>query len=194
MATEVLCTEKRAINSRKLFAPELLHQQVSKNYDDPKYYANLGICTQCGWECCKSCGCYFSTDDFKEISFEFLKEELEKGYISIAYVSGDILERKCGLYILRVRNQNAPVVDLGAINRAPCILLGEDGCKLNYANRPTGGKLRIPSNRVKGLLQIRQCKFEDYTLKMCGYEWAPHQKVLEKLVHYFNRKKVECQK
>ena len=191
MAVEVLCEKNKVITSRKLLFPELPYQQVQKNYEDPKYYANIGICSQCGWECCKSCGCYFSPDDFEEISFESLKKQLEKGYISIDYVSGDILDRKFGLYILRVRNQNSPVVDLVAVNRAPCILLGEDGCKFQYRHRPTGGKLRVPSSELKGLLGVRQCNFDSYTLKMCGYEWAPHQRILKKLVNYFNGRKVE---
>jgi len=44
---------------------------------------NLDICRECGGKCCKNMGCQFSPDDFKKISFNALKKEIEKGHISI---------------------------------------------------------------------------------------------------------------
>lgn len=153
---------------------------------------NKKICKECGGECCKNCGCHFSPDDFKEISFEFLKKEMEKGYISIDYVHGNLIFESSGLYILRIRNQGAPIVDLG-YKRTPCILLTEKGCKLKYRKRPSGGKYLVPSNQFSSNkpTPIRKC-LSIYTIVDCCYDWKPYQKILVKLTEYFQDKEIPC--
>ena len=131
--------------------PTLPYRSIKKDYNISKN-VNIEICSQCGGQCCKQCGCHFSPDDFEEISFEFLKKEIEKGYISIDYVDGEMIYQSIGVYILRARNKDAPVVDTG-LRRSACILLTEEGCKLDYEHRPTGGKLLIPSNEFSGFLE-----------------------------------------
>ena len=49
--------------------PKLPYRSIKKDYDYSKN-VNSKICSECGGECCKRCGCHFSPDDFKEISFE----------------------------------------------------------------------------------------------------------------------------
>lgn len=162
---------------------------------DYEYFGNVDsdCCSECKGECCKRCGCHFSPDDFPELSFEYLKQEIEKGYISIDYIPGEILLFECeGIYLLRARNKNSPIFDpadfrLGK-RSSPCILLGENGCALDYKMRPTGGKLLIPSKRVflnPDGSATHQC-FSRYTMDECCYEWKHFQKVLRMLKDYFS--------
>ena len=66
---------------------KLQYRSLEKNYDLARN-VNEEVCKKCRGVCCKQCGCHFSPDDFKEISYEYLKKELEKGYISIDYIYG----------------------------------------------------------------------------------------------------------
>lgn len=172
--------------------PTLSYRSVEKDYYDAQNL-NPEICKACGGECCQRCGCNFSPDDFKEISLEFLRQEMEKGYISIDYVDGEMILENFGIYILRTRNQGKPIVDLG-YQRTPCILwTKENGCKLDYERRPSGGRLLIPSEKKRrGLFGIeRQC-YSYYTTHHCCYEWKPHQRVLCQLIEYFKDKDFPC--
>ena len=115
-----------------------------------------------------------------------MKAEIEKGYISIDIVPGEMISKLLDVLILRVRNQGAPIVDMGK-KRSPCILLTEKGCKLKYKKRPAGGRLLIPSKKGDTLT----CSSE-YDIKDCCYEWKPHQKILAQLVEYFQDKEIPC--
>ena len=155
--------------------PTLSYRSLEKDYSE-SHNTNYDICSICKGKCCKQCGCHFSPDDFEEITFDFLKEQIYKGYISIDWIDGDIICKPFNIYILRVRNQNAPIVDFG-FKRTPCILLTKNGCKIDYNRRPTGGKLLIPSENYS-------C-YSTYGMEKCSYEWEPHQKVLHDLIEYF---------
>lgn len=175
----------------KILFPVLYYRSQKKDYNNPKN-VNKTICSKCGGECCKRCGCYFSPDDFKEISFEALKTEIERGYISIVIVWGKMALRDLDVYILRVRNQGAPIVDT-ELKRTPCIFLTETGCKLTYEQRPSGGKLLIPSERtshVSGKTE-RNCH-SAYDIELCCYEWEPYQNILHQLAEYFQDKEIPC--
>lgn len=148
---------------------------------------NPELCSKCGGQCCKKCGCHFSPDDFSEISFEFLKKELEKGYISIDYVHRNMCISCNGGYILRMRNINAPIVDTG-LKRSPCILLTENGCKLDYFHRPSGAKLLIPSEDKN---HVFTCESK-YSIEQCCIEWIPYQNILFKLADFFTNKEITC--
>ena len=172
--------------------PTLPYRSVPKDYSEAKNVSSE-ICTECGGECCKRCGCHFSPDDFQEISFEFLKGEIEKGYISIGYIDGEVTYDDFGVYFLRIRNKNSPIVDFGH-SPNPCILLKENGCKLTYEQRPSGGKLLIPSAELRTTIfgeQKRTC-FSLYGIEKCAYEWKPHKALLYDLVQYFKDKDFLC--
>jgi len=171
--------------------PKLPYRSLDKDYSDPKN-VNAQICAECGGECCKRCGCHFSPDDFEEISFDFLKKEIEKGYITITFFSAENLHRDIGAYILRVRNQNTPIVYSGT-KESPCILLTENGCKLSYEDRPSGGKLLIPEKKLKFIFNKEQriCPSR-YSTRDCCYEWLPHKEILEQLSDYFEDKDFPC--
>ena len=164
------------------FAP-LTPRRIEKDMTEANN-TNYECCKKCGGKCCKTCGCCISPDDFNhEISFEFLKQEIKKGYISIEYIDHEDIHSDMGIYILRVRNLDSPIVDLH-IGKHQCILLRENGCKLTYAERPSGGKLLIPSKTEK-------C-YSKYGLVECCYEWSSYQEILNALSDYFLEKDFPC--
>ena len=174
----------------KILYPELPYRSIKKDYEDANN-VNSSICAECGGLCCQKCGCHFSPDDFSEITFDFLKSEIRKGYISIDFVDREIIYEDIGIFILRTRNKDAPIVDT-TYNRSPCILLTETGCKLDYAHRPTGGKLLIPKESFPTLWgEARNCHCK-YDIEECCYEWKPHQKILYQLAQYFKGKDFPC--
>lgn len=160
--------------------------RLTKDYNNPKNY-NPEICAECGGQCCKRCGCQFSPDDFEEISFDFLKKEIEKGYISIEKMPGKTLEQTEPIYILRTRNQGAGVVDT-CYEETPCVLLTENGCKLDYEHRPTGAKLLVPSKKKELFTRDRKC-YSSYSTADCCFEWKPYQDILSQLAKYFKEPK-----
>lgn len=163
---------------------DMAKESVNRNVEDISENVNSKICSECGGRCCKQCGCFFSPYDFKEISFEFLKKEIEeKGYISIGYVDPDKSKMTFDVFILRIRNQGKPVVDT-SYGRKQCILLTEQGCKLDYKHRPTGGKLLIPSKEGPCISK--------YTLMDCAKEWQSYQRVIFELMEYFEGKEIPC--
>lgn len=176
-------------NLFKLMFRDSEPRSIKKDYSDTKNI-NSKVCSQCGGKCCKRCGCPFSPDDFEDISFEYLKKELEKGYISIDYVDGEMILEDFGIYILRARNQDMPIVDVGFRRGTPCILLTEKGCKLDYEHRPSGGKLLVPDQEFESHESLR-CH-SNYDMDDCCHEWKPHQKILSQLVQYFKDKDIPC--
>ena len=171
--------------------PNEPYRSVVKNYDAPEN-VNSAICSECGGECCKRCGCEFSPNDFQEISYEFLKKEIEKGFITIEFIDGgDLYELLDGVLILRMRNKNSPIVD-SVKKKTPCILFTENGCKLDYEHRPTGGKLLRPTTKKDGAIFRRRSCSSTYSIESCCYEWWPHQRVLYELAEYFKDKDFPC--
>lgn len=171
--------------------PRLPYRSLPKDYSSSKN-VNAKICAECGGQCCKRCGCIFSPDDFKEISFDFLRMEIEKWYITIDFFSAEALCRDIGVYVLRVRNQNSPIVYSGT-KESPCILLTEKGCKLSYDERPSGGKLLIPSKRTSIILGEKEHICPSlYTYRDACYEWLPHKSILSDLADYFEDKDFPC--
>lgn len=164
---------------------------IEKNYDDP---ANLNeeLCARCKGHCCKRCGCHFSPYDFEEISYEYLMNEIKKGYISIDYVDREVLKEDRGVYIMRIRNKNAKIVDFGD-KRTRCILLGENGCMLSYEKRPSGGRLLIPRTYFEAEVdqEVLGC-YSKYSIEDCCQEWKRYQEVLVKLLRYFRDKDYPC--
>ena len=171
-------------NEKEFYSKKKFTEATSTNYN---------ICAQCGGACCKRCGCHFSPEDFEIISFNYLKNEIKKGYISIDYVDGEQIFQDLGAYILRVRNKDAPIIDTGFRGNVPCSLLTENGCKLDYEHRPMGGKLLIPPHdtpNFSGTLK-RRCHSE-YDIDVCCREWMAHQEILYQLIDFFTGKDYPC--
>lgn len=181
----------------KIGSPKIRKNNIERDYDAIKN-VNSEICTECGGACCKKCGCHFAPSDFKELTFEYLKREIERGYISIDCVDGEMIYQSGFFYILRVRNQGAPIVDFGYDrSRTPCSLLTKNGCKLSYDERPTGGKLLIPSEEFCfdfsfGIKEkVRKCE-QKYEIETCCFEWRPYASIIGKLVQHFRDKDFSC--
>ncbi len=175
---------------KSIFRP--LNRKIEKTYDIAKNI-NPQICSECKGLCCKTCGCHFSPNDFDKISYKYLKKELEKGYISIDCIKGILINESSDIYFLRIRNQNAPIVDIQSKSKATCMLLTSKGCLLTYQKRPSGGKLLIPSNKFNNYfgIELRKCT-QTYPIKACCIDWKPYQKILKKLCNYFCDKDFKC--
>lgn len=129
-------------------------------------------CVVCKGECCKRMGCHFSPEDFDDISFESLKAEIEKGYISI-----DWWEDYEPQYYLRIRNKQAPIVDPSW--GGECILLTDKGCPLPFKKRPLGARALKPKEEWFGSCQTY------YDKETCKNDWQKYDDILRELVDYF---------
>lgn len=148
---------------------------------------NKAICAECKGECCKRCGCHYSPEDFKEITFDALVAEIDKGHISIDWWDGSpFVEDYSGrpknginqAYFLRIKNVGANIIDpsWGGV----CSLLTDKGCPLSYENRPKGARKLIP---YKG----KPCHAE-YTKNDAAREWFKYDDILKQLVEHYNNK------
>lgn len=146
----------------------------------------LKICKKCKGVCCKTVGCHYSPEDFKDLSFEGLKSEIDKGFISIDWWEGNPFDDDRTImkaYYLRSRNVDSTVID--ASWGGVCSLLTEKGCSLSYKDRPKGGRLLIPKgNKV--------C-IPKYTKQQSAMDWYKYNDILAQLVEYYNSKEKELQ-
>lgn len=178
--------DKKVIKEMFLWSPKerKLLPKYRKRFRD----YNLKLCSKCGGKCCEICGCHFSPTDFKEISFEYLKNEIKKGYITIDRIPEEETydKRPFGTMFLRIRNLGEPIVENGRRSKHyGCILLSEKGCKLSKKERPRGGKALIPvCDKKTGKVDCRQI----YNSYSCSYEWQLYQKVLYELTLEFKDK------
>lgn len=137
------------------------------------------------------CGCHFAPTDFDDLTFEGLKKKLERGYISIDLVDGEMIYQRGFFYILRARNEGAPIVDFGYNRRSKCCLLTKKGCKLSFEERPSGGKSLIPGYKKTENNGFWMCT-QTYEVEQCCYDWRPYHEVISKLVEYFKDKDFPC--
>jgi hypothetical protein len=125
-----------------------------------------------------------------------MTKELEKGYISIDKIPVPHSYDGYFFYYLRIRNQNAPIVDLDASIPNRCILHTDNGCKLDFSDRPHGGKLLIPHEEfdIDNSLKITSCLacYSLYNRSDCYKDWLPHQKMLEDLITHFKAREIPC--
>lgn len=143
-------------------------------------YINTEVCSKCKGRCCKSMGCHFAPSDFKDLTFEGLKKEIDKGYISIDWWEGnpfdedsDDISRAC---YLRMRNKNSDIID--ASWGGECILLTETGCPLSFEDRPKGGRELIPNSS-------HYCT-EGYSKNDASQEWYKYADILESLIDHYS--------
>jgi len=136
-----------------------------------KEYPPTEDCAICGGMCCKRMACHYSPTDFKDLSYDGLKSEIEKGRISIDWWNEVDREKS---YYLRARHVGAPVVDpsWGGV----CMNLTDTGCSLSWEERPLGGRSLKPNRGSCG---------GDYSKEICKNEWKDYSEVLEELVEYY---------
>lgn len=107
---------------------------------------NSQLCTECGGQCCKRCGCSYFPKDL-DMSFTNLSDMFEKKLLVIDWVQYNddsvynLLPEP--IYYCRVPNIT-DTSHVGLSNRGNCIYLTPTGCMLSYDERPTGGKLYVP--------------------------------------------------
>ena len=131
-------------------------------------------CAVCKGECCKRMPGHYSPSDFKDLSFEGLKAEIEKGSIAI-----DWWENKTPEYFLRARQLGENVVrgSWGGI----CVHLTPSGCRLSWDERPLACRNLKPREGKRG-----DC-VGTYGKEQCKNDWKPYDEVLCKLVEHFGR-------
>ncbi len=122
---------------------------------------------------------FICQEDFENLSFDYLKKEIDKGYISI---SGQPFPLFAGawsfLLYLRARNVNSDIVDLFSLGD-PCVLLTDKGCSLDETKRPSLG-LMVKPTKIGGPCD----KKYDSSIAL---NWLDYDEVLSKLIkHYTN--------
>lgn len=144
---------------------------------------NKQLCARCKGQCCKRCGCHYSPEDFKEITFDALANEIDKGHISIDWWDGSPFENAnesknniSQAYFLRIRNVGASIIDpsWGGV----CSLLTDIGCPLSYEERPKGARELIPE-------EYKSCH-SNYTKQQACQEWYKYDDILQQLVEHYN--------
>ena len=147
---------------------------------------NKELCKACKGLCCQRFGCFFSPRDFKKITFKDLYPEIEKGYIQIVYIPKSSSGQGTGVFVLAMRNQHGPVVNIPLRYTGPCMMLTDEGCKLSRHERPYGGIFLIPKGGVdkKTGKAFPQCEAM-YTACEASFEWLPYKAVLKNLAHAF---------
>lgn len=128
-------------------------------------------CAKCKGQCCKHVPGHYSPADFKDLSFDGLKAEIEKGNIAI-----DWWEETPRSYYLRARQLGEDIVhgSWGGI----CVNLAPWGCRLSWEERPLGCKSLKPAKR--------KC-VGSYTKEICKNDWKEYSEVLNELVAYFRQ-------
>lgn len=145
-----------------------------------KKMENKQLCKECGGRCCKRMGCHYSPEDFKEITYESLKKEIEKGFISIDWWEGNPFENEIDddidrAYYLRIRNKDGKIVDPSW--GGECILLTDDGCPLSYEERPKGARMLEPDEY--GCISY-------YNKQQAARDWYKYNDILSKLADEFD--------
>lgn len=177
----------RDIKWRKKHFPKLKPRisKVHKAFRD-RVIINTEYCTECKGSCCRTTACAFSPADFEKISFNYLKERIEKsGYICIKYIPEEFSGQGTGVFYLAVRNRGADIVDIPERNRGGCSLITDTGCPFSYEQRPTGGKLVLPIKSESQYGKLTFCCKQFYDAKELCYEWLPYKKILQRLAYKF---------
>lgn len=147
-------------------------ETVTVNNREVPVFNATEACSRCKGACCKNMGCHFAPTDFKEITFDALKVEIEKGFISIDWWESDEPQ-----YFLRMRHKDADIVDPSW--GGECILLTDKGCPLSFEERPLGARSLKPRDNDGG------CCMGNYGKEECKNDWLEYDDILKQLVEYF---------
>lgn len=133
---------------------------------------NNDYCSKCAGACCKSMGCEISPNDLDNISVETLVDLFNSGVVSV-----DCWEEPHGrrTYYLRIRNTNTGIVEFSW--KGTCVLLGDEGCQLEYKYRGKGGRELVPGINKK-------CTAK-YTKEQCKKDWSKYQDIIEEALASF---------
>lgn len=138
---------------------------------------NPEMCKRCKGRCCKQCGCSYFPEDL-DMTFENIVKNIKEREISIdrmEYLENFYSKLEKPIYYLRVANENESYLAYGNIGR--CIFLSDNGCKLDYEARPSGGKFIVPF--WSGCYPL-------YTKQEFIEKWIPYQNLLKNLIEFFS--------
>lgn len=160
------------------------------NYDMCKWCSKKSI------TCCEHLPCYLSPDDVKDKTFQGICALIDTGTVSLdwwedasGFPSKATFMGMFGFgdsykgFFLRMRGKGRPIVH-PAVGIVECVMLGEDGCVLDFCHRPQGGRTLIPRKTQEDTCQ------EGYSKKACADDWTPYHDVLQQVYekYYLNDK------
>lgn len=171
----ILCAKKMFL------ANPVEYEQKVVNYHLQNIDKHSKVCSACKGACCKKAPCPFSPRDFADLSYNGLKQRIQKGDIAIQRIpyeaKYDFPIMDGTTYYLTARGIKSPISTRAYQKDTRCIMLTENGCKFDYEHRPLGGKALIPSSEGECL--------QFYEFELCIMEWKPYQDVLKKLYKHF---------
>lgn len=144
-------------------------------------YINTDICNKCKGQCCKNAGCHIAPSDLKEVTYDYIRDMIMTGTISLDYWEGNPFEDNRDIsraYYLRMRHKGAEVCD--ASWGGECIILTDAGCPLSFKDRPKGARLLIPQEEGECI--------SEYTKQDCVKEWFKYDDILDKLWNEYGGK------
>lgn len=164
--------------------------RVEKREEESRKYAKFlfenckeDLCIECGSTCCKNGGCYLYAENFGDISLERLREEIEKGYISIGFIEDPEYYSLCGIFVLRVRSRGEKIVNIMSLEktRDSCMLLGKNGCLISEAGIEKSSVRFVPKTDCHGLVYCEEeCDMYDLAIG-----WKKYQAILDVLAKDF---------
>lgn len=146
-------------------------------------YTNYDMCKECGGVCCLASGCAYLPQDFESMDFEYLKEKIEEGNITICgSLFGKFANYTAWSFFMYLKISNFGEKNVNFIGgTAPCSLYTPDGCPLTLEERPSYAKTVKPT-KVGGPCE-QTMPHEEFR-----EAWAKHFDVLAQLVKYFTNK------
>lgn len=137
-------------------------------------YENQSLCSACGGYCCKQSPCSFMPKDFSDLSLEgLLKEFREKDYLTIVF---NVFEVDIPYISMRAKHWKTTIRLIETRTQDSCVGLTSTGCMFSYDERPTGGKLVVPST-----YHPYGC-YLDLSSDTFSKAWAPYSEVLYQLM------------
>lgn len=162
------------------------------------------ICGNCGGRCCKRyAGCY-TPDDFDDVGKE-VEDLFKKELISVDKWEGILITPDWSdeeAIFIRPRHKPSYCQDR-CVSSGPifdnsfggeCIHLSENGCLLNFDNRPMFCKLLVPvSTQMGSNGEIQICEVIGYNFDgninekyEAAVAWHPYKKFLERMLQKFD--------
>lgn len=139
----------------------------SENLDIEKTFCTPEKCKGCG-NCCHTCPCVFSPNDFLDINdYSYMENIFNTGIVCISPTPR-------GYLVVRPRGiTDEKTVSSAQTSYNPCLLLGDNGCLLPPEYRPSSGLLFYPihnsNHRIMYSYENIDDEYEKYQSLMWKY-------------------------
>ncbi len=146
---------------------------------------NPEICSRCKGVCCKAGGAHIFPDELAfDISADSLINLLSKGIYSVDYWGDPPSDLRAGttrIYYLRYKHTGRAEL-LDHSKYIPCILLTENGCRLQHDERPRVCRELVPKDDFR-------CNFEndEFSVISCAVAWQKYQNELLSVLKYYKQ-------